>query len=423
MTGGVSGKPTRGRLARAVLPLLWASTLAAQDRPPQPGQSTFRATTDAYQAAVIVREKNGQFVPTLKPSDFEIREDGVLQKLVFHLLSFGGRQTSSSLDKALAHTEGVVLPTKAPPVMTSGRVFVIFIDDLHILASDSVKARHVVKEIQAILHDGDQIAIVSTGPSSIAINPTLDVTRVDEAIEHLMGDALDTTAIVTGAQTAEGPAQLRHNTHVAFNTAYEILKQLEDVRDKRKSFLYVSEGYDFNPDKEARFEFYRQQFQQTANNTTDGTNATSAPTQNPFESGSHALADANLIREIDELCRAAKRANVAFYTIDPRGLIAGGDIADNLSIRDVLDHVREQTSSLMVLAEQTGGRALVNSNGTKEFLKQVDNETSDYYMVGWVSTNPDPLKRYRKIEITIKDHPDYELIYPHDYTIKAMSKR
>jgi len=75
-----------------------------------------------------------------------------------------------------------------------------------------------------------------------------------------------------------------------------------------------------------------------------------------------------------------------------------------------------------VLAEQTGGRAMVNSNGTKEFLQRVDNETSDYYMIGWVSTNPDPLKRFRRIEIKIKGHPEYELIYNRDYTIKPIKR-
>lgn len=385
----------------------------------QQSQTTFRATTDAYRTSIIVRDKNGQFVPTLKLSDFAAFEDGVPQKLIFYELSVGGRITSSVLDKALKPAEGVILPTKAPPVTASGRVFVIFVDDLHILPGDSIKARQLLKEVKAILHDGDQIAIVSTGPSSIEINPTFDFKRVDEAIDRLMGSGLTTHDIVTAAQTAEGPAQLRHNTHVAFNTAYNILKQLEDVRDKRKSFIFISEGYDFNPDTEARFKLYQEQYQRSANNPAGGESSS----QNPFESGTQAFAEADLIREIDELCRAAKRANTVFYPIDPRGLVAGGDISDNLGLKDVLNHVREQTSSLQVLAEQTGGRAMVNSNDTKSFLRRVDDETSDYYMLGWVSTNPDPLKRYRKIEIKITGHPEYELTYSHDYTIKPIGKR
>lgn len=365
-------------------------------------------------------------------ADFEVLEDGVPQKLVYHWLWRGGRGVNSIVAQAPVRTEGVILPTKAPPVTTSGRVFVIFIDDLHIQPGNSINARNVLKQMKAILHDGDQIAIVSTGYSSIQIDPTLDIKRVDEAIEKLMGGGMTYQEIVTAAQTAEGPAQLRHNTQVAFSTAYDILMQLEDVRDKRKAFLYVSEGYDFNPFKDSRFKYFQEQYQQTVNNPSQsgdgssgdatGTNANSTPTQNPFESGTQAFAEADLIREIDELCRAAKRANVAFYTIDPRGLIAGTDISTNATLTETLDHVREQTSSLIVLAEQTGGRAMVNSNDFKGFLQKVDNETSDYYMIGWVSTNPDPLKRYRKVEIKIKGRPEYELVYNRDYTIKPIKR-
>ena len=32
-------------------------------------------------------------------------------------------------------------------------------------------------------------------------------------------------------------------------------------------------------------------------------------------------------------------------------------------------------------------------------LKRIDAETSDYYMLGYYSSNPDPTKRTRKIEI------------------------
>lgn len=453
-----SGTTRLRALSQVTLPLLLATSLAAQSRPPvqtpparpttptgqkptapvpAPSptgqQTTFRARSDAYETSVIVRDKSGQFIPTLKAEDFDVFEDGVPQKLVDYWLWRGGRGVNSIVDKAPVQTEGVILPTKAPPVTTSGRVFVIFIDDLHILAANSIKARQVLKDIKAIMHDGDQLAIVSTGYSSIQIDPTLDIKRIDEAIEKTMGGGMTSQEIITAAQTAEGPAQLRHNTHVAFNTAYDILKQLEDVRDKRKAFIYISEGYDFNPYTEARFKFFQDQYNQAANNPANpsgdgtgsdanGTNANSTPTQNPFESGTQGFAEADLIREIDELCRAAKRANTAFYTIDPRGLVAGGDISDNLGLTDVLNHVREQTSSMQVLAEQTGGRAMVNSNDFKGFLARVDAETSDYYLIGWVSTNPDPLKRYRKIEIKVKGHPEYELIYTHDYTIKPIKK-
>jgi hypothetical protein len=54
-----------------------------------------------------------------------------------------------------------------------------------------------------------------------------------------------------------------------------------------------------------------------------------------------------------------------------------------------------------VLAEETGGIAVVNQNDFDKALKRIDNETSDYYVIGYYSTNPDPLKRTRKVDIKV----------------------
>jgi hypothetical protein len=61
--------------------------------------------------------------------------------------------------------------------------------------------------------------------------------------------------------------------------------------------------------------------------------------------------------------------------------------------------VRDTQDSLRVLAEETGGIAVVNQNDFDKALKRIDNETSDYYVLGYYSSNPDPLRRTRKVEI------------------------
>jgi hypothetical protein len=66
------------------------------------------------------------------------------------------------------------------------------------------------------------------------------------------------------------------------------------------------------------------------------------------------------------------------------------------------NHVRKTQDSLRVLADQTGGIAVVNQNDFDKALKRIDAETSDYYVLGYYSTNPDPLKRTRKLEVKVK---------------------
>jgi VWFA-related protein len=114
------------------------------------------------------------------------------------------------------------------------------------------------------------------------------------------------------------------------------------------------------------------------------------------------FADADLAREISELTRAANRANATMYTIDPRGLVAGPDLDEQVDPVEWGNHVRKTQDSLRVLADLTGGLAIVNQNDFDKALKRIDAETSDYYVLGYYSKNPDPLKRTRKIEVKAK---------------------
>ena len=76
-----------------------------------------------------------------------------------------------------------------------------------------------------------------------------------------------------------------------------------------------------------------------------------------------------------------------------------------------------------MLAEQTGGLAVVNSNDFSKALKRIDAETSDYYVLGYYSSNPDPTQRRRQVEIKLKkkdEGGDFELLYRREYTLKPV---
>jgi VWFA-related protein len=111
------------------------------------------------------------------------------------------------------------------------------------------------------------------------------------------------------------------------------------------------------------------------------------------------LAEADLVRELAELTRAANRANATIYTIDPRGLSAGPDIDADIKVPEWNAYLRDSQDSLRVIAEETGGFAMVNTNDISAGLKRIDAETSDYYVLGYYSSNQDPLKRLRRIEV------------------------
>ena len=115
----------------------------------------------------------------------------------------------------------------------------------------------------------------------------------------------------------------------------------------------------------------------------------------------------------------ANRANVTMYTIDPRGLVGGPDLDETkLDTIDWQDHIRETQSSLRVIADLTGGYAVVNSNDFDKALKRIDAETSDYYVLGYYSSNPDPLKKRRAIEIKVAKSGQFDLKYKTSYTLR-----
>ena len=130
------------------------------------------------------------------------------------------------------------------------------------------------------------------------------------------------------------------------------------------------------------------------------------------------LDQAEILSDMQQVFRAAGRANAAIYTIDPRGLVAGPEIDEQLETAEWLDYIRESQDSLRVLAEETGGIAVVNQNGFDQALKRIDAETSDYYVLGYYSSNPDPLQRTRRIEVRLKNRPGLNVWSRTSYTLR-----
>jgi VWFA-related protein len=356
-------------------------------------QPTFRVNVDLVTTDVIVRDNRGQFVSDLKVGELDVYEDGTKQDIASLTLSHGGRIYDQLSPPATAVKEGLIVPVNRPATAVAGRIFLIFIDDLHLDFASTPRLRQLLKDtLRTLIHDGDMFGIVSTGHSSISEQLTYDRQVLESAIERIQGGGLTPKEIIQANQGSQGPAESRHRAHVAFSTAYELMKNLERVHNRRKAVLYFSSGYDFNPFEESRLaEQARRMRVETADLQSD-----------PFirsQQSSQALGEADLVHELAELTRAANRANATFYPIDPRGLDAGPDIAADVPVQEWNAHVRDTQDSLRTIAEATGGFAVVNRNDYAKALTQIDSETSDYYVLGYYSSNPDPLRRTRRIEV------------------------
>jgi VWFA-related protein len=382
-----------------------------------PQQPTFRVSVDLVTTDVIVRDqKNDQFIADLKPSEFEIYEDGVKQQIASLVLTHGGRVYNVQSPPPAPVQEGIILPRNRPTNDAAGRVFVIFIDDLHLDFRSTPRTRELIKKmLKLLIHDGDMFGMVSSGESSISEQLTYDRQILESSISRITGGGLKPKEIIQGMQSSQGPTELRHRAHVAFSTAYDLMRNLEKLQNRRKAVIYISSGYDFNPFEQSRLDEQAQRMHvDSADLQTD-----------PFyrqQQSSQMLAEGDLVRELAELTRAANRANATMYTIDPRGLVAGQDLDEEVPTQEWNNYLRETQDSLRVLAEETGGIAVVNQNDFDKALKRIDNETSDYYVLGYYSSNPDPLKRRRRLQV-VTTRQGLNVYGRTEYTLKPQGVR
>ena len=379
-------------LAAITVALSAASRDAALQNPGQTQPPTFKGGVDLVRTDAIVRDGRGQFIADLKAGEFEVYEDGVRQEIVSLTMIHGGREYNV-LSPPAPRRDGLILPANRPRSDTAGRIFVIIIDDFHLDAANGQKTRQIVGQmLRDLIHEGDMFGIVSTGYSSISEQLTYDRQVLESAIRRIQGGGLTPREIIQGAQGSQGPTELRHRAHVAFSLAYEQMRNLEKVQNRRKAVIYISSGYDFNPFAQSRLE------EQALRARVDAADLQNDPFFRTQQS-SQMLAEADLVGELAELTRAANRANATIYTIDPRGLAAGPDIDLDIRTPEWNAYLRNSQDSLRVIAEETGGFAMVNMNNISAGLKRIDAETSDYYVLAYSSSNADPLKRLRRIQV------------------------
>ena len=384
-------------------------------------QPTFRAGVTLVTTDVIPRDSNGRFVADLTTNDFTLLEDGQPQTITSFQMVQGGRTYNllAPPPPPSAVPEGLVLPQAKPRTTdVAGRVLLIFIDDLHFEPELSPHVRKVMQTIaDTLIHEGDLVTVLSSGPSFIEIGPTYDKKTVVEAVSKIRGSGLIPMEILRNLESPQGPADIRARAQMAFYTAYRVLTDLEAVSNRRKAVIYVSNGYDFDPFPEGRAGTDRIQ----GGRFSDPLRFT-IEQDNPYFSLGKITADIDLHRLMRELVLSANRANATLYTLDPRGLASVVDFgAVNVDQSEWRTHIQKTTSTLRYLAEETGGFAIVNTNDFASELKRVDAETSDYYLIGFTSSNPDPTKRTRALEVKV-NRPNITVASRRGYSLKTEGK-
>lgn len=168
------------RLVRAsvVVTLLLTSSLAAQ--------YSERVDVSIASIDVVVRDKAGNLVRGLTRYDFEVYEDGALQKIT-NFSAIDMRAPGEELPAESTAAPGAVETAPAAKAVRSPRLLVLFLDVLEI---DPASRREFFQTIRVFfdtaMHQGDLATILSwNNRVLVVLPPTSDRAAIDSAVDKI----------------------------------------------------------------------------------------------------------------------------------------------------------------------------------------------------------------------------------------------
>lgn len=404
-------------IALAVLALL--SSAGGQERNSQQtaeqSDEVIRINTELVQTDVTVVDKQGRFVEGLKPEQFELRVGGEPRAI-----SFFERITSGSLDeeRQLQAARSGSRPSRRAGTtspQSGGRQIFFFVDDLHLAAENLARARQALQRfVEDEMAEGDRIAIVSTsgrigflqqltGNKSVLLAAVsrLDYTRNPEAnagpVNISEYDAGEVEAhnrelfrYLVGAMARAGSTNpagtvINRSRQVAATARFDTVNTLGAL-DRllrsaaplpgRKVLFFISDGF----------------------------------VADPRRSG--------VLDSLRHITATAAQVGAVIYTMDARGSFAdtSNDVTKNVypdftgSVsRNIFDEAAATQAPLRILAEETGGEAILNSNSFAEGFRRALGESSSYYLIAWRPEQEERAGGKARIKVSVKGRPDLKV--------------
>jgi len=365
-------------------------------------------TTQLVVEDVLIKGKDGKPVLGLKPSDFTITEDGRPQKIsVFEFQTLEEEPSAASstpAERAAKPAEtAVVKPLTTVQISPekpgdlkyrNRRLMVMFFDMTSMPIQDQKRAQTAaLKFLRTQMTPADLIAIMTfSSDIKVVEDFTDDRDQLEKDIRGLIVgegqgfeiDNQDDSAADTGAAFQQDDTEFNiFNTDRQLSALETAVRMLGSLNEK-KSLIYFASGMQ----------------------------------RNGLDNQAALTATIN----------AAIRANVSFYPIDARGLVAQAPLGDatkgspggqamysGSSARALTSSFQNQQETLDVLASDTGGKALLDNNDLSLGIVQAQRDMSSYYVVGYYSSNSALDGHFRKIKITVNDSAASARIAKLDY--------
>lgn len=396
----------------SVLALVFGLTVGGHAQQPQASSAavpqpsvTFKTDVNFVEIHAIVTDERGNLVRDLSKDDFEVFEDGKPQTpSVFSLVDL---PIERPLTPSFA-TQPVEPDVRSTVRSFDGRLYVVVLDDLHTSTLRSQLVRDAAKRfIQQYVGTNDLAAVVYTsGREDAAQELTGNRRLLLAAVDKFLGQKLPSATAEklavhlrdvdrTRSESSDGSNSQSQSTRDPINDPYdaergfnarralELVKNvagwMSDIHGRRKALIFFSEGIDYD-------------IYDVFNNRS----ATS------------------VMQDARDAIAAAQRANVGIYAVDPRGLTQLGDemiaiasLSDNPQFREGTPSAFQRElllaqESLIAMADETGGTAVVKTNDIPGALARIASENSTYYLLGYQTDASRSPGRFRKIEVRVK---------------------
>jgi VWFA-related protein len=394
---------------------------SAQGRPAdQPEQPRFRAGANLVRVDAYV-SLNGEAVTNLTADDFEVLEDGTPQRVEsFEFIRARGPVPESARVEPSSLGE-----SRAMAADPNARVFVLFLDVRHVHMEGSIAAKNpMINTLDRVIGQDDLIGVMTPDMSARNITLSRRRTTIEGMLRGIWGERqrLNTTdprerelelcyPDVPGK--TDGIAQElidRRRERMTLDAIQDLIIYLEGIREDRKFVILLSEGWRL-PRRDDRLT--------RMVNGVPGIEGLRAgpegrPTNQPnmgsqgFDSCERErmrLASEDLETDFRTLLQRANRANVSFYTVDPRGLaVFDEDLSLRRATNITADRARldNRQNSLRELAENTDGVAVVNNNNLEAAMTRMLADVGSYYLLGYYSSNTRLDGKYRKLTVRVK---------------------
>ena len=370
----------------------------AQGQDPQQRPPVFRAGVNAVRVDVIVTDKAGNPVSDLTAADFEVQEDGKPQDIdLFRLVNSDGNAGPGAEPPRPIRSQ---YDQESEAARDDVRLFVIFLDDYHVRRGNAMRVRDpLVQFVKTQLGPLDMVAVMYPLMSVQQLTFTRDLDSVVSALRIFDGRKYDyRPRNPFEEQYANYPAQAVETVRneVTMTALRGLSVKLGSLREGRKAIILVSEGFSSLLPPQMRDPNAQMpgMWNPAANNPNAGSGVA--------EERARFRSDVELYSDLRVVFDTANRHNTAIYAIDPRGLATNEfDINENVGGQLDQNYLKATQDTLVALAINTDGRAIINRNDLNKGLQQVVRDTSAYYLVGYNSPSPADGK-FHEIKVRVK---------------------